>query len=128
MSHHEHLTAKEIIVPADVPHSMKDEYAKNYLKITHDTGKLMLFAGDQKIEHLNDDFYGKIKVGEQELPIPIDDADPEHLFRIASKARIGVFATQLGLIAKYGSSYSNVPYLVKLNSNRILLRPHKKTL
>ena len=74
----------------------------------------MLFAGDQKVEHLNHDFYGE--------GIHMDDTDPEHLFRIASQAKIGVFATQLGLIAKYGNSYADVPYLVKLNSKTNLVK------
>ena len=126
MSHHTHLTPKDVILPADVPKTMADEYIKNFLKVTHDTGRLMLLAGDQKVEHLNDDFYGNIKVGNNEVSIPIDDADPEHLFRIASKARIGVFATQLGLIAKYGPSYKNVPYLVKLNSKSHLVKSSQK--
>ncbi len=121
-----HLTAKDVIVPADVPKSMADEYVKNYLRITHNTGRLMLFAGDQKIEHLNDDFYGKIKVGDKEADIPLDDAEPEHLFKIAAKAKIGVFATQLGLIAKYGPSYKDVPYLVKLNSKSHLVKTSQK--
>lgn len=121
-----HLTAKDVIVPADVPKSMADEYVKNYLRITHSTGRLMLFAGDQKIEHLNDDFYGKIKVGDKEADIPLDDAEPEHLFKIAAKAKIGVFATQLGLIAKYGPSYKDVPYLVKLNSKSHLVKTSQK--
>ena len=112
MTHHSQMSGKDVNVPADVPKSMEKEYIKNYLKITHNTGRLMLFAGDQKIEHLNDDFHGKMKVGNEEVEIPPDDADPEHLFRIASKARIGVFATQLGLIAKYGQSYRDVPYLI----------------
>ena len=126
MTHHKHITEKDIFIPADVPKNMEREYAKNYLKITHNTGRLMLFAGDQKIEHLNDDFSGKIKVGNEEVDIPIDDADPEHLFRIASKAKIGVFATQLGLIAKYGQSYKEVPYLVKLNSKSHLVKTAQK--
>ncbi|MBI2651973.1 aldolase [Candidatus Woesearchaeota archaeon] len=126
MTHHLHIAAKDVIVPADVPKLMADEYVKNYLRITHNTGRLMLFAGDQKIEHLNDDFYGKIKVGDKEVDIPLDDADPEHLFRIASKAKIGVFATQLGLIAKYGLSYKEVPYLVKLNSKSHLVKTAQK--
>jgi fructose-bisphosphate aldolase/6-deoxy-5-ketofructose 1-phosphate synthase len=74
----------------------------------------MLFAGDQKAEHLNDDFFGQ--------GIDVQDNDPEHLFRIAAKAKIGVFATQLGLIARYGMDYSNVPYLVKLNSKTNLVK------
>ena len=126
MSHHTHLSEKDVAVPADVPAAMKNEYLKNYLAATHNTGRLMLFAGDQKIEHLNDDFYGKIKVDGKEASIPADDADPEHLFRIASKARIGVFAIQLGLIAKYGPSYNKVPYLVKLNSKSHLVKTAQK--
>ena len=73
----------------------------------------MLFAGDQKAEHLNDDFFGR-GIGPQ-------DNDPEHLFRIASQANIGVFAAQLGLIARFGMDYPNVPYLVKLNSKTNLV-------
>lgn len=122
MTHHSHIAEKDVIVPADVPKPMAGEYIKNYLKITHSTGKLMLFAGDQKIEHLNDDFHGMMEVSGQKVAIPADDADPEHLFRIASKAKIGVFATQLGLIAKYGQSYNDVPYLVKLNSKSHLVK------
>lgn len=103
-----------IPVPLDVPTTMHETYKKNLSLATHDTGKLMLFAGDQKVEHLNSDFYGE--------GIAPDDADPEHLFRIASQARIGVFATQLGLIAKYGSEYNKIPYLVKLNSKSNLVK------
>ncbi|MDO8642538.1 MAG: aldolase [Candidatus Woesearchaeota archaeon] len=119
-------SAHGVHIPADVPIHMQREYLKNYMMVTHNTGRLMLFAGDQKIEHLNDDFYGKIKVGDSEIPIPADDADPEHLFRIASSARIGVFAAQLGLIAKYGPSYKNIPYLVKLNSKSHLVKTAQK--
>jgi fructose-bisphosphate aldolase/6-deoxy-5-ketofructose 1-phosphate synthase len=108
------LTEKEVLVPVDVPDEARDTYAGNYLAATRNTGNLMLFAGDQKVEHLNDDFYGE--------GIAADDADPEHLFRIASQAEIGVFATQLGLIARYGGDYRSVPYLVKLNSRTNLLK------
>ncbi len=100
-------------IPADVPEDKVDEYIKNMNKITGGSGRLMLFAGDQKVEHLNDDFYGK--------GIPLDDAYPEHLFRIASLAKIGVFATQMGLIARYGRKYPTVPYLVKINSKTNLV-------
>lgn len=92
---------------------MRDTYIDNYMAITKSTGRLMLFAGDQKMEHLNDDFYGK-----ESHP---DDASPEHLFKIASKSKIGVFAAQLGLIARYGMDYPDVPYLVKVNSKTHLV-------
>ena len=45
-------------IPADVPNDVLNEYLSNYDEITLGSERLMLFAGDQKIEHLNDDFYG----------------------------------------------------------------------
>jgi fructose-bisphosphate aldolase/6-deoxy-5-ketofructose 1-phosphate synthase len=107
-----------ISVPADVPETARETYIKNLTTITHGTGRLMLFAGDQKIEHLNDDFYGE--------EIPADDADPEHLFRVAKQGRIGVFATQIGLVARYGPDYPEIPYLVKLNSKTNLVKTAQK--
>lgn len=104
----------ENIVPLDVPENAHETYIRNYELITHGTGRLMLFAGDQKVEHLNDDFFGD--------GIHTDDNEPEHLFRIASRGKIGVFATQLGLIARYGADYPDVAYLVKLNSKTHLIK------
>ncbi|GBE35968.1 fructose-bisphosphate aldolase class 1 [bacterium BMS3Bbin07] len=101
-------------IPLDVPKGMRKTYLENYATITGNSGRLMLFAGDQKVEHLNDDFYGE--------GIHPDDSDPEHLFRIAGQGKIGVFATQLGLIARYGMDYPDVPYLVKLNSKTNLVK------
>jgi fructose-bisphosphate aldolase/6-deoxy-5-ketofructose 1-phosphate synthase len=83
----------------------------------------MLFAGDQKVEHLNDDFYGTLSNGEA---IHDDDADPEHLFKIAAQGVIGCFATQYGLIARYGRDYASVPYLVKLNSKSHLIKTKQR--
>lgn len=108
----------EIEIPADVPESSKATYVENMTMITHGSGNLMLFAGDQKFEHLNDDFYGE--------GISADDASPEHLFRIAKEGRIGVFATQFGLVAKYGKDYKEIPYLVKLNSKTHLVKTSQK--
>ena len=108
------ISADHVVVPLDVPEPLRKDYLKNYLAITKNSGRVMLFAGDQKVEHLNDDFYGD--------GIHRDDSDPEHLFRIASRANIGVFATQFGLIARYGMDYPDVPYLVKLNSKTNLVK------
>jgi fructose-bisphosphate aldolase/6-deoxy-5-ketofructose 1-phosphate synthase len=105
---------KDFAAPLDVPGAKRRTYIGNYSKITRDCGRLMLFAGDQKVEHLNDDFSGP--------GVDPSDGDPEHLFQIASNAKIGVFAAQLGLIARYGSDYRNVPYLVKLNSKTNLVK------
>lgn len=102
------LKPTDVHIPADVSQKKQSEYVKNYLNITKSTGRLMLFAGDQKIEHLNNDFYGD--------NIAPEDNDPEHLFRIASEATIGTFATQYGLIAHYGRDYPSIPYTVKINS------------
>jgi fructose-bisphosphate aldolase/6-deoxy-5-ketofructose 1-phosphate synthase len=107
-------TNDAVKVPVDVPPAMREQYISNYLAATRKSGRLMLFAGDQKVEHLNDDFSGE--------GIHSDDADPEHLFRIASQGKIGVFASQLGLIARYGMDYREVRYLVKLNSKSNLVK------
>ncbi len=104
----------DVKVPLDVPQHAREKYLQNYIDITNGSGRLMLFAGDQKVEHLNDDFFGE--------GVPEDDNDPEHLFRIAAKSRIGVFATQLGLIARYGMDYPDIPYLVKVNSKSHLVK------
>lgn len=108
------IEVNDVIVPLNVPKAVRESYIKNYLAVTKKSGRLMLFAGDQKVEHLNEDFYG-----EGTHP---DDGDPEHLFRIASRANIGVFATQVGLIARYGMHYRDVPYLAKLNSKTNLVK------
>ena len=70
------MNTDHVVIPLDVPEGMREAYRANDLKMTRGTGNLMLMAGDQKIEHLNDDFYGP--------GIAPEDADPEHLFRIAS--------------------------------------------
>lgn len=108
----------KIHIPASVPSHYKADYIKNYKKATAKSGRLMLFAGDQKIEHLNNDFHGK---GIHEA-----DNNPEHLFKIANQATIGVFAAQLGLIASYGADYNKINYLVKLNSKTDIIPLSKR--
>lgn len=114
------IQPKKVFVPADVPSGQTQIYIQNYFTATKNTGRLFLFAGDQKIEHLNEDFYGTFDEG----IIPIDDAEPEHLFRIAQQAKqyIGVFAAQYGLIARYGRTYNDIPFLVKMNSKSHLVK------
>lgn len=105
-------------IPLSVSPARKKNYENNLALATHETGRLMLFAGDQKTEHLNDDFYGE--------GITKEDNNPEHMFKIASLARIGVFAAQLGLISRYGMDYRDIPYLVKLNSKSHLTKTSQK--
>jgi fructose-bisphosphate aldolase/6-deoxy-5-ketofructose 1-phosphate synthase len=102
------ISSNPVHIPADVPAAKRDTYIENFTAATAGSGRMMLFAGDQKIEHLNDDFVGPQASAES--------ADPKHLFEIASKAKITVFASQLGTIARYGGDYPTIPYLVKLNS------------
>ncbi len=102
-----------IYLPADVPPIKEILFRENFDKVTNGSGRLMLFAGDQKVEHLNNDFHGE--------NIPTEDNDPEHLFKIASKANIGVFATQFGIISRYARDYKEIPYLVKLNAKTNLI-------
>jgi len=105
-------------LPADVPASQEKTFLANFERVTGGSSRLMLFAGDQKVEHLNNDFYGE--------EIPLEDNDPEHLFKIASQADIGVFATQFGLISRYGRDYNTIPYLLKLNAKTNLIPYEEK--
>jgi class I fructose-bisphosphate aldolase len=107
------ITRDSVRVPADVPAAMRETFVDNYLKATRGTGRLMLFACDQKIEHLNDDFFGE--------GIAEDDASPLHLFEIASKGTIGILAGQRGLISQYAADYPKINYLVKMNSKTHLV-------
>ncbi len=108
------ITREQVRVPADVPAEARQIYVDNYLAATRGTGRLMLFACDQKIEHLNDDFYGD--------GISADDSDPEHLFRIGAQGVCGVLAGQRGLIAQYAADYPDINYLVKMNSKTHLVK------
>lgn len=97
-----------INIPLDVPYEAHEEFILNYKAITFGTNRTFIFSCDQKIEHLNNDFYGNL--------IDRSANDPEHLFKIADQGRIGALATQLGLINRYGQNYPNINYIVKLNS------------
>ena len=108
------ITRDEVKVPVDVLPEERETYIDNYLKATRGTGRLMLFACDQKIEHLNKDFYGE--------GIDISDAEPEHLFKIGSQGICGVLAGQRGLIAQYAADYPDINYLVKMNSKTNLVK------
>ena len=50
------ITREQVKVPVDVLPDACETYIDNYMKATQGTGRLMLFACDQKIEHLNKDF------------------------------------------------------------------------
>ena len=96
-----------MFIPADVPACSHNAYIKNFTALTHDSGRLFMFAADQKIEHLNDDFYG--------VGIDAIANKPEHMFKIAQHSSIGAMAVHAGLLARYGALYKTVDYLVKLN-------------
>ena len=102
------ITRDQVRVPADVMPESRDEYIENFMKATRGTGRLMLFACDQKIAHLNKDFYGE--------GIDSADAEPQHLFEIGRQGVCGVLAGQRGLIAQYAADYPEINYLVKMNS------------
>ncbi|MDY0340287.1 MAG: aldolase [Coriobacteriia bacterium] len=108
------ITRDQVRVPIDVPADARETYIDNYLAATRGTGRLMLFACDQKIEHLNNDFYGP--------GIDVADGEPEHLFRIGSQGVCGVLAGQRGLIAQYAADYPDINYLVKMNSKTHLVK------
>lgn len=104
----------KIHIPLSVPHNKEKDYLENFNLATRGTGRMLMLAADQKVEHLNRDFVGP--------DIPKEVSDPEHFFKIAQKAKIGVLSTQLGLIDKYGRDYPQIPHLVKVNSKTNILR------
>lgn len=108
------INRNQVRVPADVPADVREDYIDNYMAATRGSGRLMLFACDQKIEHLNEDFFGE--------GIAPEDAEPEHLFRIGSQGVCGVLAGQRGLIAAYAADYPDINYLVKMNSKTHLIK------
>jgi DhnA family fructose-bisphosphate aldolase class Ia len=108
------ITRDQVKVPADVLADARETYIDNYMKATRGSGRLMLFACDQKIEHMNKDFYGE--------GIDIADAEPEHLFKIGDQGVCGVLAGQRGLVAQYAADYPNINYLVKMNSKTNLVK------
>ena len=116
------MDPSDVMVPADVPDELIDTYVENYLNATAGTGLMNLFACDQKIEHLNDDFYGE--------GIPLSSNDPAHLFEIGdlsyADGTLGVLAGQLGLIAQYARDAPDIPYLVKLNSKTNLVKTSQR--
>jgi DhnA family fructose-bisphosphate aldolase class Ia len=107
-----------VTIPADVPRDMESTFISNYAKITKKTEHLLLFACDQKMEHLNNDFYGQ--------GIHPDAMHVEHIFKIAHAGYVGALATHLGLIARYGKKYPHIPYIVKLNGKTDLIPAEHK--
>lgn len=104
----------QLYIPADVPSAQHQAFSERYKTITKGTNRILLFAADHKIEHLNKDFYG--------APISQEAHHPKHLFTIAQAQHISCFATQLGLIARYGNEYKSIPYIAKLNSKTDLIK------
>jgi class I fructose-bisphosphate aldolase len=84
-------------------------YRENYTAITRETDNLFLFACDQKIEHLNRDFYDN------------QASCVNHLFTIAQQGSIGAMAAHYGLIARHARAYPSINYIVKLNGKTPLL-------
>jgi DhnA family fructose-bisphosphate aldolase class Ia len=107
-----------IFIPADVPEKKHDLFTKNYSRITRNTNRLFLFSCDQKIEHLNNDFYGP--------EINLQSLHPEHLFRIAAGGTVGAMATHMGLIARYAKQYPDIPYIAKLNATTNIIQSEQQ--
>ena len=110
----------DVVVPMDVPEEMVETWLENMAAATCNTGRMNLFACDQKIEHLNDDFF------DCGVKIPLSSNNPGHLFEIGARAHaegtIGVLAGQLGLISRYAMDAPDVPYLAKMNSKSHLVK------
>lgn len=104
---------QQLIYPADVPQSKRSTYRANWQLVTKKTGRLLLLAGDQRLEHLNGDFFGP--------GIDLADNDPEHFFQIAERSAMGAIAVHYGLASWYGAQYRRPAYVIKLNGKSNLL-------
>lgn len=104
----------KIAIPADVPVAYRALFKKNYSTITRNSSRILLLSGDQKLEHLNTDFYGAGVDG--------DHSDTRHLFDIAAAGHIGAFVTHVGLIAQYGRQYPTIPYIAKLSGKTNIIK------
>ncbi|HNW55747.1 MAG TPA: aldolase [bacterium] len=103
----------QINYPADVPKYRRSLFRNNWQLLTKKTGRLLLLAGDQRIEHLNDDFFGP--------EIDASDNNPEHLLQIAKASNIGAIAVHYGLASRYGETYRRINYVIKLNGKTNLV-------
>jgi len=112
------LGEKTIYIPADIPLPAVESYVQNYKAITRNTGNLMLFACDQKIEHLNEDFSGP--------NVHPDAQNPKHIFEIASEGTIGALATHVGLISRYAKEYPTINFIAKLNGKTNIIPTEDK--
>lgn len=101
------------LIPADVPNTHRDIFLAHYNTITHQSSHLFLFAFDQKIEHLDDDFDGN--------NIDKNTRSLDALFSLAAHTPIGAFATHYGLLTRYGMQYPEIPYIIKLNGKTNLI-------
>lgn len=104
---------KPLSLPANVPSARHTDFINNYQAITKNTDRLFLFAADQKMEHLHQDFYGP--------DLPSELSLPEYLFELATSQYIGAFATHLGLITRYAQNYPSINYIAKLNGKTPLI-------
>ena len=112
----------DFYIPGDVPLQSKETYQHNWNVFTKGTGRVLMFAGDQKIEHLNEDFYDQ---SGDDL-ISNEDASPEHLFHIAANSPISALAVQAGLASQYANDFPLVPLIIKLNSKSPLVTTKQK--
>ena len=102
-------------VPLTVPRQEKNKYSDNFALLTHEdpNERIFIFAADQRLEHLYDDFHGP--------GVPVEATRPEHIFEIGSKSPISALATHFGLIARYGMDFTDIPYIVKVNGKSNLI-------
>ena len=103
----------KILIPGNVPHNQENRYIARYERITKKRDRIFLFAIDQKMQHLNSDFYGPA--------LPQELNDPEYLFHLASSIPISAFAAHLGLIEQYIKTYPSLPYIAKLDGKTNLV-------
>ena len=106
------IQRKEVQVPADVPPEARQTYIDNFLAATRGTGRLLLID-DALIEDIRPEDTPTATISSGGRPTRI--LGPERSFVTANDPSVGMLATSLGLLARYGSDFAECNYLVKLN-------------
>lgn len=104
------LKPDEVHVPLDVPPEMREAFTRRVLHATFGTGMHMLYASDQRIEHLGKDH---LRLADSKLPP--ENENPINQWRIAKQGVVGFIAAHWGLVTHYARDFPGVPILVKLN-------------
>ena len=106
-----------LIIPGSVPLRAQEIYTTNWQTLTAQTGFLFFLAGDQRLEHQDNDLKQNVTI--------LESWYPSHMFRIALKSNIPL-ATHYGFVAQYGTQFPTIPYIIKMTGTTNIVSPEQQ--